>query len=57
MSYYTAKQIVDVLQNEGISMPLRKVRYYTQIGLIPPSTQSKRNGAIARNICSISERF
>lgn len=36
MSYYTAKQIVDVLQNEGISMPLRTVRYYTQIGLIPP---------------------
>lgn len=32
---YTAKQITDILQNEGQNINLRTVRYYTQIGIIP----------------------
>lgn len=35
MSIYTAKQITELLQNEGVSIHLRTVRYYTQIGMIP----------------------
>jgi DNA-binding transcriptional MerR regulator len=32
---YTAKEITEVLQKEGVSISLRTVRYYTQIGIIP----------------------
>ncbi|MFC5406301.1 MerR family transcriptional regulator [Cohnella soli] len=33
---YTAKQIADILQNDDPQINLRTVRYYTQIGIIPP---------------------
>ncbi|WCK54092.1 MerR family transcriptional regulator [Aneurinibacillus sp. Ricciae_BoGa-3] len=36
MDTYTAKQITDILQSEGQDINLRTVRYYTQIGVIPP---------------------
>lgn len=36
MKVYTAKQIAGVLQEEDPQMNLRTVRYYTQIGIIPP---------------------
>lgn len=36
MNTYTAKQLTDLLHEEEPSLPLRTVRYYTQIGLVPP---------------------
>lgn len=36
MNSYTAKQIAEVLQKDDARMNLRTVRYYTQIGMIPP---------------------
>lgn len=36
MSHFTAKQITELLQGEGADIRLRTVRYYTQIGMIPP---------------------
>ncbi|ERI10306.1 MerR family transcriptional regulator, partial [Aneurinibacillus aneurinilyticus] len=36
MHTYTAKQITDILQSEGQNINLRTVRYYTQIGMVPP---------------------
>jgi DNA-binding transcriptional MerR regulator len=36
MSSYTAKQLADLLQQEEPQINLRTVRYYTQIGLVPP---------------------
>ncbi|MGO4374805.1 hypothetical protein AB4Z21_29450 [Paenibacillus sp. MCAF20] len=36
MEQYTAKQLTEVLQHEDAGMNLRTVRYYTQIGVIPP---------------------
>ena len=36
MNTYTAKQVAEVLQNEDPQMNLRTVRYYTQIGMLPP---------------------
>lgn len=33
---YTAKEVTEVLQKEDSQMNLRTVRYYTQIGIIPP---------------------
>lgn len=36
MQTYTARQITDILENEGQNINLRTVRYYTQIGIIPP---------------------
>lgn len=36
MDIYTAKQLADILQQEEPEMNLRTVRYYTQIGLLPP---------------------
>jgi DNA-binding transcriptional MerR regulator len=33
---YTAKQVTDILQKEDPHINLRTVRYYTQIGIIPP---------------------
>jgi DNA-binding transcriptional MerR regulator len=36
MAYYTAKQISEMLQEHDAGMNLRTVRYYTQIGLVPP---------------------
>ncbi|WP_028610854.1 MerR family transcriptional regulator [Paenibacillus harenae] len=36
MDTYTAKQIAELIQNEDPAMNLRTVRYYTQIGIIPP---------------------
>lgn len=36
MNVYTAKQIAEILQEEDPQMNLRTVRYYTQIGIIPP---------------------
>ncbi|QYR21303.1 MerR family transcriptional regulator [Paenibacillus sp. sptzw28] len=36
MNTYTAKQITDQLRNDDPEMNLRTVRYYTQIGIIPP---------------------
>ncbi|MFP4977519.1 MerR family transcriptional regulator [Paenibacillus sp. CN-4] len=36
MNYYTAKQIAEFLQQDDPRMNLRTVRYYTQIGMIPP---------------------
>ncbi|MBP2113557.1 DNA-binding transcriptional MerR regulator [Paenibacillus silagei] len=36
MHTYTAKQLAEVLQNEDPQMNLRTVRYYTQIGMLPP---------------------
>lgn len=36
MNTYTAKQLAEVLQNEDPQMNLRTVRYYTQIGMLPP---------------------
>jgi len=33
---YTAQQIADLLREEDPRMNLRTVRYYTQIGLVPP---------------------
>ncbi|QWU14881.1 DNA-binding transcriptional regulator, MerR family [Paenibacillus sophorae] len=36
MNSYTAKQIADILQQDDPRMNLRTVRYYTQIGMIPP---------------------
>lgn len=35
MNIYTAKQITEILQKEDITINLRKVRYYTQIKLVP----------------------
>lgn len=36
MSGYTAKQIADILSADDSRMNLRTVRYYTQIGMVPP---------------------
>lgn len=36
MNTYTAKQVAEVLQREDPQMNLRTVRYYTQIGMLPP---------------------
>lgn len=36
LNTYTAKQIADILQNDAPEISLRTVRYYTQIGIIPP---------------------
>ena len=36
MNAYTAKQITDLLQKENANINLRTVRYYTQIGIVPP---------------------
>ncbi|MDQ0897456.1 MerR family transcriptional regulator [Paenibacillus sp. V4I7] len=36
LNTYTAKQIAAVLQKDDPQMNLRTVRYYTQIGIIPP---------------------
>jgi DNA-binding transcriptional MerR regulator len=36
MNIYTAKQLTEILQNERVDINLRTVRYYTQIGLLPP---------------------
>ncbi|GGD77542.1 MerR family transcriptional regulator [Paenibacillus nasutitermitis] len=36
MESYTAKQITEYLQQDDPEINLRTVRYYTQIGLIPP---------------------
>jgi DNA-binding transcriptional MerR regulator len=33
---YSAKQVAEILEKEDPQMNLRTVRYYTQIGLIPP---------------------
>ncbi|MFT9847182.1 MerR family transcriptional regulator [Aneurinibacillus sp. REN35] len=38
MNTYTAKQVTDILQKEGQNINLRTIRYYTQIGMIPPLT-------------------
>jgi DNA-binding transcriptional MerR regulator len=36
MDIFTAKQIAELIQKEDPTMNLRTVRYYTQIGVIPP---------------------
>jgi DNA-binding transcriptional MerR regulator len=36
MNTYTGKQLADLLQREEPDMNLRTLRYYTQIGLLPP---------------------
>ncbi|GGG78649.1 MerR family transcriptional regulator [Paenibacillus radicis (ex Gao et al. 2016)] len=36
MQSYTAKQVAEVLQQDDPRMNLRTVRYYTQIGMLPP---------------------
>ncbi len=36
MKSYTAKQIAEILQQDDARMNLRTVRYYTQIGIVPP---------------------
>ncbi len=36
MGIYTGRQIAEALQKEDPDMNLRTVRYYTQIGLLPP---------------------
>ncbi|MGN7760238.1 MerR family transcriptional regulator [Paenibacillus sp. 22594] len=36
MNVYTGKQLADILQQEDADMNLRTVRYYTQIGMLPP---------------------
>ncbi|GKU85303.1 MerR family transcriptional regulator [Niallia sp. NCCP-28] len=35
MATYKGKEIEKILQAEGIDIPLRTIRYYTQIGLLP----------------------
>lgn len=35
-SNYTAKELVELLLSEEVEVNLRTVRYYTQIGLLPP---------------------
>lgn len=36
MNSYTAKQIAEMIQQDEPRMNLRTVRYYTQIGIVPP---------------------
>jgi DNA-binding transcriptional MerR regulator len=36
LNVYTAKQLAEVLQKDDQQINLRTVRYYTQIGIIPP---------------------
>lgn len=36
MNGYTAKQITELLQQDEPGINLRTVRYYTQIGIVPP---------------------
>ncbi|PYI51902.1 MerR family transcriptional regulator [Paenibacillus flagellatus] len=36
MSSYTAKQLTELVQKDDPDVNLRTVRYYTQIGLLPP---------------------
>jgi len=36
MNSYTAKQIAEMIQQDDPRMNLRTVRYYTQIGIVPP---------------------
>lgn len=36
MNIYTGKQLAELLKQEDADMNLRTVRYYTQIGLLPP---------------------
>ncbi|GIP37720.1 hypothetical protein J31TS4_10000 [Paenibacillus sp. J31TS4] len=38
MQTYTAKELTERLQKDDPSLQLRTVRYYTQIGLVPPLT-------------------
>ncbi|WP_028983683.1 MerR family transcriptional regulator [Sporolactobacillus terrae] len=43
MKTFTAKQMTEQLQHEGADLQLRTIRYYTQIGIIPPlETVGKR---------------
>jgi len=36
MNSYTAKQVAEILQQDDPRINLRTVRYYTQIGMVPP---------------------
>ncbi|MDO3413014.1 MerR family transcriptional regulator [Saccharibacillus sp. CPCC 101409] len=36
MNGYTARQIAELLQKDDPRMNLRTIRYYTQIGMVPP---------------------
>ncbi|MBH0173884.1 MerR family transcriptional regulator [Fictibacillus sp. 23RED33] len=36
MANYTAKELAELLQEEDKSINLRTIRYYTQIGMLPP---------------------
>ncbi|WP_127533608.1 MerR family transcriptional regulator [Paenibacillus kobensis] len=36
MNHYTAQQVADMVMQEEPKMNLRTVRYYTQLGIIPP---------------------
>lgn len=36
MNHYTAKQLADILQHDDSKINLRTIRYYTQIGMLPP---------------------
>ncbi len=36
MEGYTARQVADILSRDDPQMNLRTVRYYTQIGVVPP---------------------
>jgi len=36
MDTFTAKQVAEIVQKDDPEMNLRTVRYYTQIGIIPP---------------------
>ncbi|UKS24641.1 MerR family transcriptional regulator [Paenibacillus sp. HWE-109] len=36
MDTFTAQQLADILQKDDSRMNLRTVRYYTQIGMVPP---------------------
>ncbi|MCQ6561204.1 MerR family transcriptional regulator [Paenibacillus mendelii] len=36
MNSYTAKQLANLLQQEDPKINLRTIRYYTQIGMLPP---------------------
>jgi DNA-binding transcriptional MerR regulator len=36
LEFYTAKQVTELLRTDNPEINLRTVRYYTQIGMIPP---------------------
>lgn len=36
MNTFTAKQITEILQKDDPNLNLRTIRYYTQIGMVPP---------------------